>query len=59
MNWCFDEPGMDDVLSDPLIQSVMAADGVDRDELQTMLSEVAEEIGRRPSGKRKSLFGRR
>ena len=59
MNWCCDEPGVDDVLSDPLIQSVMAADGVDHDELHTMLSEVAEQIGRRPSAKRKGLFARR
>jgi hypothetical protein len=47
MTECFSEPTLDEVLSDPLVQDVMASDGVDRAELQASLSEIAGNIRRR------------
>jgi hypothetical protein len=47
MTECFSEPTLDEVLSDPLVQDVMASDGVDRAELQALLSEIAGDIRRR------------
>jgi hypothetical protein len=44
---CFAEPTLDEVLSDPLIQDVMASDGVDQRELEAALAEVAVDIRRR------------
>jgi|HubBroStandDraft_6_1064221.scaffolds.fasta_scaffold4058575_2 hypothetical protein len=49
MTECFSEPTLDEVLSDPLVQEVMASDGVDRAELQASLSEIAGDIRRRRS----------
>jgi hypothetical protein len=43
---CDCEPTLTDALSDPLIQAVMAADGVDRDELEVMLTDVARRFER-------------
>ena len=47
MTECFSEPTLDEVLSDPLVQDVMASDGVDLAELQASLIEIAGEIRRR------------
>jgi hypothetical protein len=47
MTECFSEPTLDEVLSDPLVQEVMASDGVDRAELQASLVEIAGDIRRR------------
>ena len=44
MTECFSEPTLDEVLSDPLVQDVMASDGVDPAELQTSLIEIAGDI---------------
>jgi hypothetical protein len=52
MTECFSEPTLDEVLSDPLVQDVMASDGVDRAELQASLSEIAGDIRRRRSARR-------
>jgi hypothetical protein len=52
MTECFSEPTLDEVLSDPLVQDVMASDGVDRAELQASLSEIASDIRRRRSSSR-------
>jgi hypothetical protein len=41
---CQFEPTLEDVLADPLVQAVMAADGVDPDELADSLGELAERI---------------
>jgi hypothetical protein len=49
MSECFSEPTLDEVLSDPLVQDVMASDGVDPVELQASLSEIASDIRRRRS----------
>jgi hypothetical protein len=48
---CFSEPTLDEVLSDPLVQEVMASDGVDRAELQASLSAIAGDIRRRHSSR--------
>jgi hypothetical protein len=44
---CFSEPGLAEVLSDPLVLEVMASDGVDPRELEAALAEVAVDIRRR------------
>ena len=49
MTECFSEPTLDEVLSDPLVQDVMASDGVDPLELQASLNEIAGNIRRRRS----------
>ena len=45
------EPTLKETLSDPLIRTVMAADGVDAAELETMLTAVARKLARK-SGSR-------
>src|SRR5947209_18158890 len=47
MRWCHDEPTLDDMLSDPLIETLMRADGVDADELRPALNEMAELVSSR------------
>jgi hypothetical protein len=37
----FQEPALDDMLSDPIVMAMMDADGVDRRELRLMLGTVA------------------
>jgi hypothetical protein len=51
MTECFTEPTLDEVLSDPLVQDVMASDGVDPAELQASLVEIAGDIRRRRSSR--------
>jgi len=41
---CQFEPTLEDVLDDPLVQALMAADGVDPDDLADSLGEIAERI---------------
>ena len=38
---CWREPSLEDILSDPITQAVISADGVDADELDAMLRRVA------------------
>ena len=40
MNWCHREPTLEEMLSDSIVRAVMAADGVDPQELEAMLSPV-------------------
>lgn len=47
MSRCSREWSLQDALSDPLIQAVMEADGVDPDELAADLSEIALTLRRR------------
>jgi hypothetical protein len=49
MRWCHNEPTLDDMLTDPLIETLMHADGVDGGELRPALDEVAELISARGS----------
>jgi hypothetical protein len=44
---CFSEPTLAEVLSDPLVQEVMASDGVDPTELEAALVEIAGDIRQR------------
>jgi len=43
------EPSIDDLLSDPIIRAMMAADRVDPDKLRDLLRSVAERL--RASGR--------
>jgi hypothetical protein len=47
MRWCYDEPTLDEMLTDPLIAAVMRADGVDAGELRPALNEMAELVASR------------
>ena len=47
MRTCYDEPTLDDMLADPLIETLMRADGVDADELRPALSEIAQLVSSR------------
>jgi hypothetical protein len=38
---CWREPSLEDILSDPITQAVISADGVDTGELEAMLRQVA------------------
>jgi hypothetical protein len=40
MNWCHREPGLNALLSDPVIRAVMDADGVDARKLEAELSRL-------------------
>ncbi len=46
MNCCHDEPRLSDALSDPLIRTIMAADGVDPQRLEASLRETAAKFSR-------------
>jgi len=37
---CWREPSLEDILSDPITQAVISADGVDANELDAMLRRV-------------------
>jgi hypothetical protein len=42
---CLDfEPQLDEMLDDPVVQAVMARDGVERDELLDLVSAVQERL---------------
>ncbi len=47
MRRCYDEPTLDDMLTDPLIATLMRADGVNADELRPALNEMAELVASR------------
>ncbi|MEJ0075000.1 MAG: hypothetical protein WDO17_06070 [Alphaproteobacteria bacterium] len=42
MRFCHDEPTLDDMLNDPLINAVMRADGVDPEELGAEFARLME-----------------
>ena len=50
MRWCHGEPTLEDMLTDPLIETVMRADGVDAEELRPALNEMAELVASRSEG---------
>ena len=47
MRTCYDEPTLDDMLTDPLIETLMRADGVDAGELRPALDEIAQLVSSR------------
>jgi hypothetical protein len=57
MDWLASEPELNEILDDPIIEAVMARDGVERDDLRTLLNDVGRALcrekprwPRRPSG---------
>ncbi len=42
MNWCHREPTLEEILSDSIIRAVMAADGVDPQELEAALRQARQ-----------------
>jgi hypothetical protein len=38
---CWREPSLEDILSDPIVKAVIKADGVDTNELDAMLRQIA------------------
>jgi hypothetical protein len=47
MKTCFSDPTLGDVLADPLVRTIMAADRVDAQKLETMLGRIARTIAGR------------
>jgi hypothetical protein len=45
MHWCHREPTLKDMLSDSIVRALMAADGVDAHELETMLMQIGRNSG--------------
>jgi hypothetical protein len=45
---CWREPSPEDILSDPIVKAVIEADGVDTNELDAMLRQIAHKrsVGR-------------
>ena len=54
MKFCFSDPTLKDVLTDPLMRTIMAADRVDPDSLETMLSKMARTIAGRSTNAKSS-----
>ncbi len=50
--WCRGELSIDEILADPIIGMMMAADGVDRDELAAVLHQTRDAILRNAAGVR-------
>lgn len=46
MNCCHDEPSLSDALSDPIIRTIMSADHVNPQALETNLREMAVKVAR-------------
>jgi hypothetical protein len=44
MDWLTSEPGLKEMLSDPVVVAMMKADGVDRRALEAALREVARRL---------------
>ncbi|MGE5162519.1 MAG: hypothetical protein ACM3IH_00655 [Sphingobacteriales bacterium] len=49
---CYREPSLEDILSDPITQAVISADGVDPGQLNTMLRCVAQKRRSAEAGQR-------
>jgi hypothetical protein len=47
MRWCHDEPTLDEMLADPLIDLLMRADGVDRARLERDFARIFDEREKR------------
>jgi hypothetical protein len=45
MHWCHREPTLKDMLSDSIVRALMAADGVNAHELETMLMQIGRNSG--------------
>jgi len=52
MNWRFCEPGLNSLLSDPVIRAVMKADRVDPRQLEAELSRLGGQIRERSEQRR-------
>jgi hypothetical protein len=57
MSMCDAEPTLTDVLSDPVIQAVMAADGVDPGEVEALVRRVSRRIHAARAGVDSGLAG--
>jgi hypothetical protein len=56
MNFCHREPGLNALLSDPVIRAVMEADRVDVRKLEAELSHLGGKLRERKEGKRNHSF---
>ena len=52
--WILDEPSIEEVLADPIIQLLMRRDGVDRQELRARLRRLGD-VEREDESKERSL----
>ena len=59
MQWLDRELALEEMLADPIVQAVMAADGVDAQQIRESLYKAASRIGRRHAGEPKpGIFDR-
>jgi len=47
MNWHYHEPALTELMSDPIVRSLMKADRVDPSELEATLTHMAAQIAER------------
>jgi hypothetical protein len=47
------EPALDDMLTDPMTQALMASDGVDAEKVKDLLAAARRRYGASPSGSRR------
>ena len=59
MNWRGREPGLADMLADPIVQAVMAADGVDPRRLLASLRKTAAKVAQQMHERESGVFERR
>ena len=52
MKTCFSDPTLSDVLAHPLVRTILAADRVDTQKLETMLGRIARTIAGRSANAR-------
>jgi len=58
MSYCKSDMTIDQLLADPLIQTVMKADRVDATQLATVLHSTARSIGMNQTPRKNSFIGR-
>lgn len=59
MNWRGREPRLAEILADPIVQAIMAADGVDPQQLLATLRKTAAIVVRQPRERESEGFERR
>jgi hypothetical protein len=59
MNWRDREPRLGEILADPIVQAIMAADGVDPQRLLASLRKTAAEVAQQMHERESGVFERR
>ena len=59
MNWRDREPRLGEILADPIVQAIMAADGVDPQQLLASLRKTAAKVVQQTHERESGVFERR